>query len=35
MAKQRCRECGKKIRVMVQLNTGFCSAKCYEKWVQE
>ena len=28
MAKERCRVCGKKIKVQIQKNTGYCSQKC-------
>lgn len=28
MAKERCRVCGKRVRVQIQKNTGYCSAKC-------
>lgn len=30
MAKERCRTCGKKVRVQIQKNTGYCSTKCQE-----
>jgi len=30
MAKERCRLCGKKVRVQIQKNTGYCSQKHQE-----
>ena len=30
MAKERCRVCGKKVKVQIQKNTGYCSAQHQE-----
>ena len=27
---ERCHVCGKKVKVQIQKNTGYCSAKCEE-----
>lgn len=31
MAKERCRTCGKKVKVQIQKNTGYCSAQHQEE----
>jgi hypothetical protein len=30
--KQRCKTCGKAIKVMIRKNTGFCTEACEEEW---
>ena len=35
MAKERCRVCGKKVRVQIQKNTGYCTPTCKELQEEE